>query len=143
MASNIKYPEDVAVWFIEGDALILLTAVDSSGTARTSTRKKWKAISDAVTDGLLVHFYAEPNKIRNLSDTPDIDNSLHMALVDYVKRCLHMDKAGMAPDVNIAQSAMAIAGMHEKKFNDAVKRFGMRKRDKTGGTRAVLPFNFT
>jgi len=143
MASNIKYPEDVAVWFIEGDALILLTAVDSSGTARTSTRKKWKAISEAVTDGLLVHFYAEPNKVRNLSDTPDIDNSLHMALVDYVKRCLYMDKAGTVPDVNVAQSALAMSGMHDKKFNEAVKRFGMRKRDKTGGTRAVLPFNFT
>ena len=54
-----------------------------------------------------------------------------------------MDKAGTVPDVNVAQSALAMSGMHEKKFNEAVKRFGMRKRDKTGGTRAVLPFNFT
>ena len=44
MASNISYPEDVAVWFIEGDKLALITNVDSNGTARTSTRKKWKAI---------------------------------------------------------------------------------------------------
>ena len=47
MASSIKYPEEDAVWFIEGDKLALLTNVDSSGDTRTDTkggRKVWKAM---------------------------------------------------------------------------------------------------
>tara|TARA_R110002050_G_scaffold62473_1_gene137213 strand:- start:625 stop:1056 length:432 start_codon:yes stop_codon:yes gene_type:complete len=143
MASNITYPDSVAVWFIEGDALILATNVDSTGVARTSSRKMWKAIDESVTDGLLVHYYAEPNKVRSIEDTPDIDNSMHSALVDYVKKCLFMDKAGLVPDPAMSQSAMTMVAMHDKKFNDAIKRHGMRKRDKTGGTRAVLPRSFT
>ena len=143
MASNISYPEDVAVWFVEGDKLALITNVDSSGTARTTTRKKWKAIAESVTDGLFLHYYGEPNSVSAITDTPDIDNTLHGALVDYVKRCLYMDKAGSSQDPNIAQTSMALMAQHDQRFNNLLKRFGMRKRDKTGGTRAVLPFSFT
>ena len=143
MASNISYPEDVAVWFIEGDKLALITNVDSNGTTRTSTRKKWKAIEESVTNGLLLHYYGEPNPVSAITDTPDIDNTLHGALVEYVKGCLYMDKAGLSTDPSMAQTSMALMAQHKKRFNDLLKRFGMRKRDKTGGTRAVLPFNFT
>ena len=143
MASNIQYPEDVAVWFVEGDSLALVTNVDSAGTDRSSSRKKWKAIEESVSNGLLLHYYGEPNPVTAITDTPDIDNTLHSALVDYVKRCLYMDRAGASKDPNVAQTSMALMGQHEKRFNDLLKRFGMRKRDKTGGTRAVLPFNFT
>jgi len=44
MASSIKYPENQAMYFIEGDKLGLITKVDSSGSNRTSSRKKWKAL---------------------------------------------------------------------------------------------------
>ena len=54
MASNIKFPESTARWFIEGDKLCLITKVDSSGNTRTSARKQWKAISEAVTNGILL-----------------------------------------------------------------------------------------
>ena len=54
-----------------------------------------------------------------------------------------MDKAGLSTDPSMAQTSMALMAQHKKRFNDLLKRFGMRKRDKTGGTRAVLPFNFT
>ena len=141
MASNISFPEDVAVWFVEGDKLALVTNVDSSGTTRTSTRKKWKAIEESVSNGLLIHYYGEPNSVSAVTDTPDIDNTLHGALVDYVKRCLYMDRAGSSQDPNIAQVSMGMMAQHDKRFNEAVKRYGMRKRDKTGGTRAVLPFD--
>jgi len=141
MASNISFPEDVAVWFVEGDKLALVTNVDSSGTTRTSTRKKWKAIEESVSNGLLIHYYGEPNSVSAITDTPDIDNTLHGALVDYVKRCLYMDRAGSSQDPNIAQVSMGMMAQHDKRFNEAVKRYGMRKRDKTGGTRAVLPFD--
>ena len=39
MASNIKYPDDRARWFIEGDKICLITNVDSDGNTRTTERK--------------------------------------------------------------------------------------------------------
>tara|TARA_R100001082_G_C4334376_1_gene147151 strand:+ start:66 stop:497 length:432 start_codon:yes stop_codon:yes gene_type:complete len=137
MASNIKFPESTARWFIEGDKLCLITKVDSSGNTRTSARKQWKAISEAVTDGILLHYYAEPNSVKNINDEIDLDNTMHLALVDYVKKCLYMDKSGTASDGNISASAMQMSKMHEKNFNDAVIRYGMKKRDKTGGSRVL------
>ena len=87
MASNIKYPENQAMYFIEGDKLALITKVDSSGNGRTSSRKQWKAISEAVTDGILIHYYAEPNSVSAVTDNLDIDNALELSVVDYVKKC--------------------------------------------------------
>ncbi len=142
MASNIKYPENQAMYFIEGDKLGLITKVDSSGDNRTSARKKWKAIAEAVTDGVLIHYYAEPNSVSAITDSLDIDNALELSVVDYVKKCLYMDRAGTASDGNIAQVSMGLMAQHERKFNNAVKKYGTRKRSKTGGTRAVVPADF-
>ena len=142
MASNITYPESSCLWFIEGDSFCLITNVNSSGTANTTARKNWKAIQEAVTDGILLYYYAEPNNVSSLSDVPDIDNSLHLALVDYVKRCLYMDSAGKSHDPNVSAVGINMSMMHQKRWDEAVKRFGMKKRDKTGGTRAILPSNF-
>ena len=137
MASNIKYPENQAMYFIEGDKLALITKVDSSGNGRTSSRKQWKAISEAVTDGILIHYYAEPNSVSAVTDNLDIDNALELSVVDYVKKCLYMDKAGTAPDPNTAQISMSMGMNHERKFKEAVQRYGVRKKDKTGGSRVV------
>tara|TARA_Y100000356_G_C11214030_1_gene265160 strand:- start:192 stop:623 length:432 start_codon:yes stop_codon:yes gene_type:complete len=137
MASNIKYPENQAMYFIEGDKLALITKVDSSGDNRTSARKKWKAIAEAVTDGILIHYYAEPNRVTAITDSLDIDNTLELAVVDYVKKCLYMDKAGVSVDANAIQSSMAMSSMHEKRFKEAIQRYGVRKKDKTGGSRVV------
>ena len=109
MASNIKYPENQAMYFIEGDKLALITKVDSSGNGRTSSRKQWKAISEAVTDGILIHYYAEPNSVSAVTDNLDIDNALELAVVDYVKKCLYMDKAGTATDAVEMQASMSLA----------------------------------
>lgn len=143
MASSIKYPDKSAVWYIEGDKLALLTKVDSSGSTRTTARKQWKAISEAVSNGVLIHYYGEPNKVRTINDELDLDNSLHLSLIDYIKHRLYLDKAGASPDAGISQSSMMVSVNHEKKFRDAVARYGMRKRNKTGGTRAVVPSDFT
>ena len=142
MASNIKYPNASAMWFIQGDKLALITNIDSAGGIRTVPRKNFKAISESITDGLLIHFYGDPNKVRSINDEIDLDNSLHKAVVDFVKKCLYMDKAGRVLEPGIVQTAMQMAAMHEKNFKDSVARFGMRKRNKTGGTRAVVPANF-
>ena len=143
MASNIKYPENSCLWFIEGDSLCLITIVDSEGDANTTARKNWKAIQEAVTDGILLYYYAEPNSVSSLSDVPDIDNSLHLALVDYVKRCLYMDKAGQSADPNASTVSTSVSMLHKQKWDESVKRFGMKKRDKTGGSRIVVPSNLT
>ena len=90
----------------------------------------------------MIHYYGEPNSVVSINDTPDIDNTLHVAIVDYVKKCLYMDKAGASSDPGVSQSAMQMMIQHERRFNETVKRYGMRKRDKTGGTRAVLPYDF-
>jgi len=143
MASSIKYPDSSASWYIEGDKFALITNVDSSGSGRTTARKQWKAIAEAVTDGVLLHYYGEPNKVRTINDEIDLDNSLHLSLVDYIKYRLYLDKAGVSPDAGVSQSAMVVSMNHEKKFKDAVSRYGIRKRDKTGGTRAIVPSDFT
>ena len=137
MASNIKYPDDRARWFIEGDKICLITNVDSDGNTRTTERKQWKAISEAVTDGLLLHYYAEPISVVSINDDLDLDNTMHLAIVDYVKKCLYMDKAGNASDPNIVSTSMQLSNSHQLKFNESIKRYGMRKRDKTGGSRVL------
>lgn len=137
MASNIKYPEDSARWFIEGDKLCLVTSVDSSGNNNNSARKRWKAIQEAVTNGLLIHYYAEPDSVTAVTGSLEIDNTMHLAIVDYVKKCLYMDKAGTSVDGNVSAMAAQMARMHEKNFNDAIIRYGMKKRDKTGGSRVL------
>jgi len=137
MASSIKYPENQAMYFIEGDKLGLITKVDSSGDNRTSARKKWKAIAEAVTDGILLHYYAEPNSVSAVTDSLDIDNALELSVVDYVKKCLYMDRAGVSADPNAGQIAMAMSATHEKRFKEAIQRYGVRKKDKTGGSRVV------
>ena len=137
MASNIKYPENQAMYFIDGDKLALITKVDSSGGARTTARKQWKAISESVTDGILLHYYSEPNSVLSINDSIDIDNTMHLAVVDYVKKCLYMDEAGSSMDMQMSGKAMQLSMAHESKFKEAIKRYLVRKKDKTGGTRIV------
>jgi len=141
MASNLKYPEDQVLYFIRGDQLGLVSTYSSTSETRTS-RKAYQAIDHSVTNGLLIHYYGSPKRVTAITDTPDVDNLFHSSIVDYVKRCLYMDKAGQTADGNMAQAALNLAATHEKRFNDAVKRYGARRRSKTGGTRAVVPANF-
>ena len=137
LSSNIKYPENQALYFIEGDKLALLSKVDADGDTRTTARKQWKAISESLVNGLMIQYYAEPDSVTTLASTLDIDNALHLAIVDYVKSKLYYDKAGTAKDPNVIQSTMLIASVYDKKFTEAVRRFGVRKKDKVGGTRMV------
>ena len=58
-------------------------------------------------------------------------------MVDYVKKCLYMDRAGTSQDPNISQLSMSMGMNHERKFKEAIQRYGVRKKDKTGGSRVV------
>ena len=142
MASNIKYPEDKVLYFIRGDHLGLITTYSSTNESRTD-RKAYQAFDHSVTNGLLLHYYGNPSKVTAITNTPDIDNLFHSAIVDYVKKCLYMDKAGTESDAGMAQIALSLMMQHEKKFDQAVKKYGRKKRSKTGGTRAVVPNSVT
>tara|TARA_X000001382_G_scaffold109219_1_gene85381 strand:+ start:277 stop:708 length:432 start_codon:yes stop_codon:yes gene_type:complete len=143
MASTYNYPEDYIAWFIKGNHLALVTT--KSETSGTYHRKygQYKPIDEAVTNGLLIHYYAEPNAVTAITDTPDVDNVFHTAIIDYVKARLYQDKAGRTSDGGVAGVSLNLAQVHENKYYESVKRNGMQKRDKTGGPRRVLMPNFT
>ena len=142
MASNITYPDKSMVWFVEGDKLALLSDVDSSGNTRTTDRKQWKAISETVAEGILLSYQGEPDKVTDINSTLSIDNTLQISIVDYVKRCLYMDKAATGGQEDSAVS-LSLAREHNRRFKEGVRKYGQRKREKTGGTRAVVPYNLT
>jgi len=48
-----------------------------------------------------------------------------------------MDKAGTAVDPNQSMVSSNASMMHQQKWDESVKRFGMKKRDKTGGARMM------
>jgi|TARA_R100000995_G_C3453542_1_gene109379 hypothetical protein len=144
--SNYTDPSDSFVWWIEGDKLAIATTKGDGGTAETS-EGKFKAASigssgDVITSGLLISYYGEPDKITSVSSTIDLDNVLQPALIDFVKAKALMDLAANTEDPNIAQIKMAAGQQAMASYQDAVKRFGSRKRDKLGGTRAIAPFSF-
>jgi len=140
MASNINFPEDRVVYFLKGDAIGVVSSYSSSGESRTD-RKMWQPLDHAVANGLVLHYWADPKKVTAITDTPDIDNSFHLAIVDYVKMCLYMDKTGSQGNETAAVS-LQLSQMHKGKFLETVRRFGDRRREKTGGLRAILPANF-
>ena len=141
LVGNIKYPEASVNYFIRGDHMGIITNYDSESETRTA-RKSYTAIDHNIVNGLLIHYYGNPKRVTAITDTPDVDNLFHSAIVDYVKKCLYMDRAGTASDGNIAQVSMGLMAQHERSFNNAVKKYGTKKRSKTGGTRAIVPPDF-
>ena len=110
MASNITYPDKSCLWFIEGDRLGIISNVDSSGNTRTS-RKQWKAISEKIADGMLLHYWSEPDSVTSISSVLDVDNVLHSAVVNYVKCSLYLDRAGMS-EGDAGAVAMSLSRVH-------------------------------
>jgi len=53
-----------------------------------------------------------------------------------------MDKAGKEDDPNKAVIAERLSQTFEKRWNDAVKKYGMSKRDKVGGSRVIIAQDF-
>ena len=141
MASNHKHPEADIAWFIVGDKLAITTTKGTDSSSVHSKSGDWKAIDEAVTNGILIHYYAEPNAVDSLDDYPDLDNAMHASLIEYVKSQLYIDKAGSSNDPNVAATAMNMSMVHEKKWHDNMVKFGSRRRDKIGGTRVVKTFD--
>ena len=91
----------------------------------------------------MIHYQAEPNAVSAITDTPNVDNVFHTCIIDYVKARLYQDKAGTTGDANVAGVSMNLSAMHEGKWNEAVKKHGMQKRDKTCGDRRIFMTDFT
>jgi len=144
--SNHKHPEDDVVWFMQGDNLAISTTKGTDSTSVHSKLGDLKAIDESVMEGILIHYYAEPNALTSIS-TPDsgvldLDNSLHLFVVDYVKSRLFMDKAAQSSDAAVVSSSLNLSNAHERSWKDALVKFGNRKREKVGGSRIIRPFDF-
>ena len=72
MASTYKDPSDYLAWYIEGDDLAIVTSKttsDGSSTVLASSDKgTYKSIDEAVTNGILVSYDAEPTAVTGLAD---------------------------------------------------------------------------
>jgi hypothetical protein len=142
MASAKDHPEDTVAYFIVGDKLALVTTDGSTDNSIHEKKGDWKSIDESVSNGVLIHYYAEPNAVSAVTDYPDIDNSLHGPIVDFVKSKLYIDRAGKAQDPNVSATSMSLSQFHNQTWTDSVRKHGSRKRDKIGGTRVVKTFDF-
>ena len=140
--SNHKHPEDDIVWFMQGDNLAISTTKGTDSTSVHSKLGDLKAIDESVIEGILIHYYAEPTAVDDITDSLDLDNALHLFVVDYVKSRLFMDKAAQSTDAAIVSSSLNLSNTHERSWKDALVKFGTRKREKVGGSRIVRPFDF-
>jgi len=105
---------------------------------------------DEILRGLTISYYAEPDKLVSpdgtkpaIYGTIDLDNSLHTALIAYVKSRALMDAAARETDPSQATIKLQMANMFVAEYRTLVQRYGARRRDKTGGTRGIVPANFT
>jgi len=140
--SNHKHPEDDIMWFMQGDNLAIATTKGTDSTSVHSKLGDLKAIDESVMEGILIHYYAEPTAVSAIDGTLDLDNSLHLFVVDYVKSRLFMDKAAQSTDAAVVSSSLNLSNAHERTWKDALVKFGTRKREKVGGSRIVRPFDF-
>ena len=150
VTSTYTDPSDTFVWWVEGDKIAIATTKGDGGTTETSEGNYKAAVigsgTDYITNGLLISYYAEPDKIDNssgtgISATIDLDNALQPLLIDFVKGHLLLDKAAQASDPNIAVVKGQMAQQFLNNYKEGIRKYGMKKNDKTGGTRAVVPAN--
>ena len=98
--------------------------------------------SDYISNGFLISYYAEPDKvtaIQGSGSTIDLDNVLQPLLIDFVKGNLLLDKAAQASDPNTAAIKGQMAQQFLNNYKEGIRKYGMKKKDKTGGTRAIVP----
>ena len=146
VTSTYTDPSDSFVWWVEGDKIAIATTEDDGGTTETATGKYKAAIigsgSDYVSNGLLISYYAEPDKvtaIQGSGSTIDLDNVLQPLLIDFVKAHLLFDAAAKEKDPNQSIIKSKMGERFLNNFNIGIRKYGMKKNDKTGGTRAIVP----
>jgi len=144
VSSTYKDPSTSFVWWIEGDRIAIATEIGDGGTSETS-ETKLKPVQlgsgNTITDGMVISYYAEPDKLTSITGTLDIDNTLQPLLIDYVKHKALMDAASREDNPAIAQIRMASAQQCLASYREGLRKFGMKKNEKTGGTRGIVPAN--
>jgi len=147
VSSTFKDPSANFVWWIEGDKIAIATTGGDGGTTLTA-KGNYKAPiigsgSDLITNGLLISYYAEPDKLTSMTAAIDLDNTLHPAIILYVKAKALMDSAARTNNAEIASIRMQSAQLAMNEYKETVQKYGTRRRDKTGGTRGIVPTNLT
>ena len=154
VSSTFKDPSVNFAWWIEGDKIAIATTEGDGGTSETGEGRYKAPIigsdSDYITSGMLISYYAEHDKLVSpdgtkpaIEGTIDLDNSLQTALIAYVKSRALMDAAARETDQGQATVKLQMANMFVSEYRALVQRYGARRRDKTGGTRGIVPSNFT
>jgi hypothetical protein len=144
--STFKDPSVNFVWWIEGDKIAIATSEGDGGTIETGNGRLKAPIigsgSDVITNGMLISYYAEPDKLTSITGTIDLDNALQPALILYVKAKALMDAAARTNNPELASIKLQSAQMAMAEYKEMITKYGARRRDKTGGTRGVTPANF-
>jgi len=143
VSSTYTDPSDTFVWWVEGDKLAIATTDGDGGTTETAKGKYKAAIigsgSDYITNGILISYYAEPDAVSSITSTIDLDNVLQPLLIDFVKGHLLLDAAAKASDPNMSAIKAQMAQQFLANYKEGIRRYGMKKNDKTGGTRTIVP----
>jgi hypothetical protein len=146
VTSTYTDPSDTFVWWIEGDKIAIATTKGDGGTTETAEGKYKAAVigsgSDYISNGCLISYNAEPDKvtaIQGSGSTIDLDNSLQPLLIDFVKAHLLFDAAAKENDPNKSIIKSKTGERFLKNYETGIRKYGMKKNDKTGGTRAIVP----
>lgn len=131
MGSSITSPAANLAWFVSGDRLAIATKSSSS----------WAAIGETVADGILVHYYGEPEPVEEADQYPDIHPALHSSLVDYIKGKLFLDRAGQfADNPDAAAVYLNLSREHMRVWKNMVNRRLPSLTTKIAGPRFMVPF---
>ena len=146
VSSTYTDPSDNFVWWVEGDKLAIATKKGDGGTTETAQGKYKAAVigsgSDYITNGILISYYAEPDEVTAVTgsgSTVDLDNQLQPLLIDFVKAHLLFDAAAKESDPNKSIIKSKTGERFLNNYELGIRKYGMKKSDKTGGTRAIVP----
>ena len=143
VSSTYTDPSDNFVWWIEGDKLAIATKKGDGGTTETAQGKYKAAVigsgSDHISNGILISYYAEPDAVTSITRTIDLDNTLQPLLIDFVKAHLLFDDAAKQEDPNKSIIKSKMGERFLSNYQVGIRKHGMKKNDKTGGTRAIVP----
>ena len=135
------YPQSYYAWYIDGDDLVIVTNFPSDD----NTLGYWVAPQETVTDGIKINYLAEPDSITAITDSIDLDNKLHGYVVEYVKSKMYRDEVGKAIMQSNNEKAVLLdrmADKHARIAKDILEKQGMKKRDKVGGRRNMMPVDY-
>ena len=157
-ASVTTVTVDHGAAFVVGDILLidsekmLITDISSNDLTVTRGHRNTTAAAhdddsplsttNVLVQGMLISYYAEPDKLTSITGTIDIDNSLQPALILYVKAKALMDAAARTNNSELASIKLQSAQMAMAEYREMITKYGARRRDKTGGTRGIVPASF-